>query len=190
MRQNFVVSYTVYLSLAHYLHASNRWGNGWEVSGISHFSTGFPVTLTNYSDTSLWGTQSNGVNNLPLDEPSVQSRPLALNHNPRNGQLYFNTELFSVPAVGDPGNARRRFFSGPGMDNYDMSLQKNLNLSESHTLELRAETFNVFNHAQFCGPQTVNGNITDRNNMNKYGFGQVVSAAAPRLIQLAAKFVF
>jgi hypothetical protein len=143
------------------------------------------VTLTNYSDTSLWGTQSNGVNNLPVDEPSYKAGPLALNHNPRNGRHYFNTALFSLPALGDAGNARRRFFSGPGMDNYDMSLQKRLQLSESKALELRAEGFNVFNHAQFYGPQSVNGNITENSE-----FGAVVSAAAPRLIQLAAKLVF
>jgi hypothetical protein len=71
------------------------------------------------------------------------------------------------------------------MDNYDMSLQKNLSLSQSHTLELRAEAFNVFNHAQFCGPQAINGNITDNSE-----FGQVVSAASPRLVQIAAKLVF
>jgi len=185
MRQNFVVSYTIHLSLAHSLHASSRWRDGWELSGITRFSTGFPVTLTNYSDTSLWGTQSNGVNNLPVDEPSVQAGTLALNHNPRNGQPYFNKTLFSLPALGDAGNARRRFFSGPGMDNYDMSLQKRLQLSESKALELRVEGFNVFNHAQFCGPQAVNGNITESSE-----FGEVVNAAAPRLIQLAAKFVF
>jgi hypothetical protein len=190
MRQNFVVSYTVPLSFAHSFHASDRWGNGWELCGITHLSTGFPVTLTNYGDTSLWGTQSNGVNNIPVDEPSYQRGPLALNRNPRNGQPYFNTTLFSLPAVGDPGNARRRFFSSPGMDNYDISLQKSLNFTESTTLKMRAEGFNVFNHAQFCGPKAVNGNITDTNIINTNGFGQVVSAAAPRLIQVAVEFVF
>jgi hypothetical protein len=93
--------------------------------------------------------------------------------------------LFGVPALGDPGNARRRFFSGPGIDNYDMSLQKSLSLSELRSIVLRAEGFNVFNHAQFCGPQAINGNITDNNE-----FGYVVNAAAPRLLQLAAKLVF
>jgi hypothetical protein len=185
MRQNFVVSYTAHLSLAHLVHGSNRWGNGWEISGIARFSTGFPVTLTNFGDTSLWGTQSNGINNLPVDEPSTQAGPLELNRNPRNGASYFNTALFSVPSLGDPGNARRRFFSGPGIDNYDMSLQKSLSLSESRSLVLRAEAFNVFNHAQFYGPQAVNGNITDNTE-----FGNVVSAAAPRLLQLAAKLLF
>jgi hypothetical protein len=66
-----------------------------------------------------------------------------------------------------------------------MSLQKSVSLSESHSLVLRAEAFNVFNHAQFYGPSAVNGDITDTSE-----FGDVVSAAAPRLLQLAAKLVF
>jgi len=185
MRQDFVVSYTAHLSVARLLNTSNRWGNGWDLSGITRFSTGFPITLTNFGDTSLWGTQSNGINNLPVDEPSYQAGPLELNRDPRNGKPYFNTGLFSVPSLGDPGNARRRFFSGPGIDNYDMSLQKSVSLSESHSLVLRAEAFNVFNHAQFYGPSAVNGDITDTSE-----FGDVVSAAAPRLLQLAAKLVF
>jgi hypothetical protein len=108
--------------------------------------------------------------------------------------------LFSLPSIGDPGNARRRFFSGPGIDNYDMSLQKTLSLSQSRSLLVRVEAFNVFNHAQFYGPQAVNGNISDActissecttsANKNEYPFGQVVNAAAPRLLQLAAKLVF
>ena len=185
MRQNFVVSYTAHLSVARLLNISSRCGSGWDLSGISRFSTGFPVTLTSFGDTSLWGTQSNGINNLPVDEPSYQAGQLELNHNPRNGKPYFNTALFSVPSLGDPGNARRRFFSGPGIDNYDMSLQKSLSLPESRSLVLRIEGFNVFNHAQFYGPQAINGNITDNSK-----FGYVVSAAAPRLLQLAAKLVF
>ena len=46
------------------------------------------------------------------------------------------------------------------------------------------EGFNVFNHGQFYGPATVDGEINDAN------FGQIVSAAAPRLIQLATRFTF
>jgi len=50
--------------------------------------------------------------------------------------------------------------------------------------ELRVEAFNAFNHAQFYGSAAVNGNISSPN------FGEVVNAAAPRLIQLATKFFF
>ena len=46
----------------------------------------------------------------------------------------------------------RRFFSGPGIDNYDMALSKSTTITESTKLQFRAEAFNVFNHAQFKNP--------------------------------------
>jgi hypothetical protein len=184
IRQNFVVSYSYRLPLQRALHAANRWTEGWELSGITRFSTGFPVTLVNYGDNSLLGAEPNGINNYGIDEPDVAAGPLHLNGNPRNGLPYFNTGLFSENALGTPGTASRRFFSGPGMANFDMALLKNLRLSESKSLQFRLEAFNVFNHAEFFGPQAVNGNISSAT------FGQVVSAAAPRLLQAGAKFTF
>ena len=72
----------------------------------------------------------------------------------------------------------------PGMDNFDMALLKNVRLTESKSLQLRLEAFDVFNHAQFFGPQAIDGNISSST------FGQVVSADPPRLVQLGAKFLF
>ncbi len=59
-----------------------------------------------------------------------------------------------------------------------------MRLTESKSFDIRVEAFNVFNHAQFYGPASVDGEVNDPN------FGSVVSAAAPRLIQVAAKFRF
>jgi hypothetical protein len=182
--QNFVVSYSYQLPFEHLFHAANRLTQGWEFSGITRISTGFPVTLINYSDNSLLGAEPNGINNYGVDEPDVSPGSLNLNHNPRNGQTYFNASLFSQNALGTPGNASRRYFFGPGMANFDMALLKNLRLTESKSLQFRLEAFNVFNHAQFFGPQSVDGNISSGT------FGQVVSAAAPRLVQVGAKFTF
>ncbi len=182
--QNFVVSYNYQLPFARLFHAANRFTQGWELSGITRFSSGFPVTLINYGDNSLLGAEPNGINNYGVDEPDVAPGSLNLNHNPRNGLSYFNSILFSNNALGTPGNASRRYFYGPGMENFDMALLKNLRLTESKSLQFRIEAFNVFNHAQFFGPQAVDGNISSGT------FGQVVSAAAPRLVQVGAKFVF
>jgi hypothetical protein len=181
---NFVVSYAYELPFEHLFGVSNSWTKGWTISGITHFSSGFPVTLLNYGDNSLLGAEPNGINNYGVDEPQYTPGPLALNHNPRNGQPYFNTSLFSLQPLGQPGNAKRRFFYGPGIDNYDMALLKSVPLTESKSLQFRFEGFNVFNHAQFYGPTSVNGNI------NSSSFGSVVSAAAPRLMQAAVKFIF
>ena len=184
MRHNFVASYVYSLPIPRLTRANNRWTNGWSVSGITHLSTGFPVTFYNYEDTSLLGTQGNGINNLALDGLEFSGGNLELNHNPRNGESYFNTPLFSLPQLGSLGNTGRRFFSGPGIENFDLALQKNTAIRESKSLEFRIEAFNAFNHAQFYGPLSVDGNISSPT------FGQVVSAAPPRLVQLALKFLF
>jgi hypothetical protein len=184
VKHNFVVSYSYEIPFERLFRATNRLTEGWELSGITHFSSGLPVTLVNFGDNSLLGSEPNGINNFGIDEPDYAGGPLGLNHNPRNGQSYFNTALFSENALGTPGTAPRRFFYGPGMDNYDMALLKNLRLTESKSLQFRVEAFNIFNHAQFFGPQAVDGNIASST------FGQVISAAPPRLVQLGAKFLF
>ena len=185
VRHNFVVSYSYQLPIASLFHASNRWTQGWELSGITHFSTGLPVTMINYGDNSLIGSEPNGINNFGVDEPDYTGGPLGLNHNPRHG-AYFNSTQFSENALGTPGTARRRFFSGPGMDNYDLALLKNVRLAEAKSLQFRFEAFNAFNHAQFFGPQSVDGNIADAGST----FGEVVSAQPARIAQLGAKFIF
>ena len=86
--------------------------------------------------------------------------------------------------LGQLGDAGRRIFHGPGIDNFDMQVSKNIAITESKSFDLRIEAFNVFNHAQFYGPTAVDGEVNDPN------FGHVVSAAAPRLVQAAVKVYF
>ena len=184
LTQNFVVSYSYQIPLERFLHAANRWARGWEFSGIARFSTGLPVTLIDYGDNSLLGAEPNGINNYGVDEPDVAAGSLDLNRNPRNGRPYFNTALFSENALGTPGDASRRYFHGPGMQNFDMALLKNMRVTEAKSLQLRLEAFNVFNHAQFFGPQAVDGNIGSGT------FGQAIRSAAPRLVQAGVKLTF
>jgi hypothetical protein len=89
-----------------------------------------------------------------------------------------------LPPLGSVGNSGRRFFSGPGIENYDLTLQKSFKLNESKSLDVRLDAFNAFNHAQFYGPNSVDGNISSAT------FGHVVSAAPPRLLQIALKMFF
>jgi len=184
MRHNFVASYQIGLPFDKLLRRANRLTTGWTLSGTTRFSTGLPVTLYDDSDNSLLGTLGNGFNNYLLDTPEYNGGLLEINTNPRNGKHEFHTTSFSTEKLGQLGNASRRFFYGPGINNFDLTLNKLLPLSESKSLEFRIEAFNAFNHAQFYGPASVDGKVEDPH------FGQVVSAAAPRLVQLAMKFVF
>jgi hypothetical protein len=184
MRHNLVASYEYRLPINKLFHRPSRWTSGWTISGITRFTTGLPVTLLNNEDTSLLGSIPNGVNNNGVDTPDYTSGNLKINENPRNGTPVFNSSLFSLPFLGQIGTAARRFFSGPGIDSFDLGVEKSVRLSESKSLELRVEAFNVFNHAQFYGAGSVEGNI------GSPAFGQVISAAAPRILRVAAKFHF
>jgi hypothetical protein len=164
-----------------WLHAM---ASGWGVAGIARFTSGLPVTLLNNNDTSLLGTIPNGINNNGVDTPEWSLGALHLNRNPRGGAPVFDATQFSLPALGTQGNARRRFFSGPGMEGLDATLSRDFLQSEERALEFRVETFNVFNRAQFFGAAAVEGNISSGS------FGQAVSAMPPRLMQLGLRYRF
>ena len=185
MRHNFVASFHYEIpkpkSTEHRVHVL---ADGWAVAGIVRFTSGLPVTLLNNNDTSLLGTIPNGINNNGVDTPEWSGNSLNIHTNPRGGVAVFDASQFSLPALGTMGNARRRFFSGPGMENLDATLSREVEMGEGRSLTIRAEAFNVFNHAQFFGPAAVEGNISSGT------FGQAVSAMAPRLMQVAVRYKF
>ncbi len=142
------------------------------------------MTLHEDGDNSLQGSSPNGVNNHYLDTPDYNGLPLEINSNPRNGKPYFNIAAFTQNALGEPGTASRRSFSGPGEMNFDLALLRNFKIRERAQLQFRFEAFNAFNHAQFFGPAAVQGEILDSN------FGYVINAQPPRLVQIALKLTF
>ncbi len=180
--QNLVASYTVQLPFNTFVgkgDVAKRFTAGWAISGITRFASGIPVTISENDDRSLIGTGG-------LDEPNYANNgsSLFVNKNPRSGKPYFNPSYFVQENLGQFGNVMRRFFSGPGINNTDMALLKNTEISGSTQLQFRVEAFNVFNHAQFNNPS---GNF---NNTGTGGFGYVTSARDPRIMQVALKLLF
>ena len=113
--------------------------------------------------------------------------------NPRkqvNGQnYYFNPAAFGPSALGTEGDARRRYFHGPGINNWDFALLKNTMITERFNLQFRAEFFNIFNHTQFLGPSGVTG-FGPTGAATSSSFGVVAGAAQPRIGQLSLKLNF
>jgi hypothetical protein len=175
---NFVFSYNWILPFDRFV--DKNWAKkileGWSLSGITTFATGLPITLSENDDNSLIG-----ANAAPVDVPNYSGGPVLGDTNPRHGNPYFNAGLFSFEALGQFGNSRRRFFHGPGLNNFNIALAKATKITESKELQFRVEAFNVFNHAQFLNPT---GNI------NSSTFGVVNSARDPRIMQLGLKFEF
>ena len=119
-KQTFVASYTWAIPVEVVFRKSNRLPTNadrrWSLSGTTRFASGFPVTLYDNSDNSLLGTLGNGVNNYLLDTPQYLPGPLKINTNGRNGKPAFNTALFPEESLGQLGNAKRRVFYGPGIE--------------------------------------------------------------------------
>jgi len=186
MKHNFVFSYNYQLPIEKLLRASNRLTQGWEVSGVTRFATGLPVTFQSFGDNALVQAQNNGVNSISIDLPNYNPSlgSLNVNHDPRSNPLAFNTALFTPNPLGTFGTSSRRFFYGPGIDNYDVALRKLTRVTESSSLEFRLELFNAFNHAQFDGANSVDGNINDST------FGQILKSQPGRVGQVAVRFVF
>ena len=174
---NFVISYGYDLPFARSAHgARGKLLGGWTISGITRFTTGFPVTLLENDDNSLCGCSNSDV-------PNYNGQPIHFLDPRKPGHLFFDPSSFSHEALGTFGNAKRRFFHGPGINNWDLALHKNTLIGERMALEFRAEFFNVFNHAQFMNPGSVIGEINGN-------LGQVTSARDGRIGQMALKFSF
>ena len=160
---------------------------GWEISGISNFSTGFPTTIfTNAGDpfsNSGLGSYPGGVG-IDLTGGNVTPRPDRAPgtscNGPKTVAQYINTAAFTNP-VNSFGTSGRGVCTGPGLNNWDISLIKNTQVGERMRLQFRAEFFNAFNHVSFNGFDNSLGDST---------FGQLNSDHDPRIIQFGLKLYF
>ncbi|MCB1019953.1 MAG: hypothetical protein KDC27_08495, partial [Acidobacteria bacterium] len=145
---------------------------GWTLTGIGTFSTGTPFILSTANRT---GSPFVGHRPNRTCDGSLGSV------NPRENPQYLDTSCFSVAPQGYFGNSSRNPLHGPGINNWDVGIQKNFSITEQTRVQLRGEMFNAFNHAQFGNP---NGNASSGS------FGLIGSARAPRLIQIGLKLLF
>lgn len=198
LRNNFVFSYTYELPFDRLSSWAPKLLGGWKLSGITRFSTGLPVTLLELDDNSLIGTNCAGPNCNGIDVPNVIPGKLNFT-DPRTDQPYFNTSLFTSEQIGQLGNSRRRFFHGPGINNWDMALLKEFAVNERVRFEFRAEFFNAFNHTQFVatsgfGTPSTGTCVASAPGQSCSGpgssFGIISTARDPRIGQVALKFVF
>jgi outer membrane receptor protein involved in Fe transport len=179
-RHRFVISYYWELPVRKYNGFAGKALDGWAMSGITTYQTGFPIRITSSSDNEL-------MNSFDFELPGEpdQIAPFSWQRPQSNGNYYFNnSSIFSnsVVTLGTVGNAPRTICCGPGISESDISVIKNIPINERSHFEFRAEVFNVFNHTQFYNPD---GNITDGSQ-----FGQVTEVKDPRLMQFALKVYF
>ena len=175
----FVFSYYWEFPVPKYEGFKGKVLNGWAMSGITAFQSGFPIRITEQDDIEL---QSSFDFETP-GQPDIAAPFRKLD--PRGpGNLGFNPDAFTEDTVvpGTIGNAPRTVCCGPGINNWEFGFLKSTPIAEKYKVEFRGELFNAFNHTQFSQPD---GNITDGTD-----FGRVKRARDPRLVQFALKFYF
>lgn len=172
--------------------------SGWQFSGISVFQNGQPFSVTYSAPGTPTGQVSGRANLVP---------GVALYPSTKNKAQWFNPAAFAAPpcitatgttvacstyVAGGPayyatyGNSGYDMLRGPRYQDWDMSLQKNIAFRERYRVQLRADSFNVFNHPNFGVP---NASITNGN------VGTITSISGTpqyeqRTVEFAAKFNF
>jgi hypothetical protein len=138
--QRFVASWVYDLPLG-----QRRWksiAGGWELTGIAAFEAGAPYSVNLGVDTAFVGGAAPTYPDLvgPLVHDDIRQS---------NG-IYLTPANFVAPPFGTFGELTRNEFHGPGVNNFDLGLLKNVRLRERLAVQLRGEFFNAFNHAQFA----------------------------------------
>lgn len=197
--QRLVANYIYTLPFYKYGHHWRALTDGWKLSGIATFQSGFPVPVSNANYTDLQWSYPDAYY-APPGRGEITGAPLSINHNPRTALAaglpgsWLNQAAFTNPATGTIGDANRNPFYGPGLNFWDMALEKDIYLTESRYVELRLETFNTFNHAQFAAPNgtiPAAGTPADQNTFGEIlGVQQATTNGDGRVVQIAGKIYF
>jgi hypothetical protein len=209
-RHRFVFNYVWDLPIRKMQGFAGKALNGWQVSGIFTYQSGFPVLINNCNDNELQGStlgfECPGKPNFVAPFKTTNPRnnvcafgtgPLAVGApacQPVSGfgfdPNFFDSTNPASPTVGpNPvplgafGNAPRTVCCNSPINNWDVGVFKDIPVGEKLRLEFRTEIFNVFNHAQFF---SIDGNSANAGTT----FGQPQKVRDPRLFQFALKLAF
>jgi Carboxypeptidase regulatory-like domain/TonB dependent receptor len=178
-KNRFVFSPVWVLPIPKYEGVRGKFENGWGVSAIITYQSGFPIRVQDQNDSELeTSTFFEGANT-----PEVAGKVQFVNpKNPANNFQWFNTSNFSDSALGTFGNTPHALCCGPAISNTDLVISKKTPINERFNTEFRAEFYNAWNHTQFNNPD---GDFTDST------FGQILKTReGPRVMQFAFKVLF
>src|SRR5688572_23021093 len=162
---------------------------GWELAGIVQWTSGTPITFVDNRGT-VNRTGRSGRQTPQTNLTGEEIRALGGVFE-QNGTFYFiNPDAITNPvffpnAPGQTGNTPRSIVNSPKFFNLDMALLKNIRLTETMRIQLRAEAFNVLNNVNFIPPATGQLQL-----ITSPTFGQITGTTPARTVQFAARFEF
>ena len=159
---------------AHGLHGiAGALVNDWTASALLTLQSGVPLPVTQ-------STNFNTFAGFGVQRPMLIGDP-QLPANQRTASHWFNTAAFAVTPQFAVGSASRNPVRGPSYRNMDVVISRRVPTGHGTTLQIRAEIFNLLNTVQLGAPGAVLGTAS---------FGTITTAADPRVVQLALKFIF
>jgi hypothetical protein len=175
--------------------------NGWSVSGVTVVEDGVPLIIYDSNGGTAYGISTSTAELCPGVTPSQMLSHGSMEYRAANG--YFNPAAFcNQPSIGDGtgfGNSPVGAVLGPGQFNWDLSLQKDIKISETKKFVFRTEFYNLPNHTQFGNPEAASSNANLPITLMRLPNGQLAptdqglitcTAVNPRLIQFGLKFIF
>jgi hypothetical protein len=193
-RQKLVANYIYELPFGHgkqFLSGAGKYENalvgGWQVSGITTYRTGTPLSTSVACSGSVVGWfcgRANRVSGVPLYAGKQSG-----SHDVMSGVPWFNPAAFAPAKAWQWGNAARDDIWGPGMWNYDLSARKAFQVTERLRMQLRGDFLDAFNHFNLGSP---NGTIADTvdGGSSIPTSGMITSGSGSRIIQLALRLDF
>ena len=174
-RHRFVTSFLYQLP---FLKDSEGWTHSaladWQIGGIYMLESGAPFTVNLSTDNANNGTP------VPSQRPNLVCNP---NGGPQTVQEWFNISCFQAPPLLAYGSAGRDIVFGPGINNFDVTFQKDFSIRENINMQFRADMFDFFNHPNFQQPNRI-FTATSSN------FGSISSANDPRIMQFSLRLAF
>jgi len=155
---------------------------GWRATGVFQIHSGIPFTPTT-SDNGQDLSGSGAANTCYCGYSWLPNQVASASVPNRSISEWFNPAAFATPAPGTFGTIRRNILTGPNWRDLDASLGKGFQLVEGVRLEIRADSFNFFNHPNFAAPSAATGT-------GVAGGGVISSANGPRTFQLGGRFTF
>jgi hypothetical protein len=155
---------------------------GWQISGATFLRTGDPFSITRTDDRARVGDGSIGQPVDLVGDPKAGTNGKFSDGSDDN--FFFNPDAFAQVPVGANrfGTAPRNLLYGPGSQQWDIAVFKNISVKGTHKVQLRMEVFNFLNHPNLSDPVT---NITNPN------FGRIITKSGDRRdVQLAIRYLF
>ena len=165
--------------------AENALIGDWQINTILSFRGGFPLTVTNYQDSSQTGSTGPRANCI------APANVFGEMDSPSGGYQWFDPRSYAAPAAHTFGNCGNSTVRGPGITTADLSLSKRFNFTERQNLEFRAEAVNFTNTPILNAPNAiVPGAVVSKGEFGVGNFGRITSSQGARQMQFALKYHF